>query len=329
MGSHGIKDRVAIVGMGCTRFAEHWDKGTDDLLVEAAEAAYKSAGVVQDDVDAFWLGTAQSGMSGMMLAKPLQLEGKPVTRVENFCATGSEALRQAAYAVASGAYDVAMAIGVEKVKDSGYQGLNAFPIPSDGTGRTLTAAAMFSMVAPAYAKKYGVSDDEMRTVLSTIASKNHFNGARNPRAQFRREMSVEQISAMPPVAGQLSVFDCAGVADGSAAAIVVRAEDALRYTPNPLYIKALSFVAGNGSGLTDPDYDYTTFPEIVACAQDAYAQAGVVDPRRELAMAEVHDCFTPTELVLMEDLGFCDARYRVERSAGGRVRPRRRPPCEP
>ena len=306
MGSHGIKDRVAIVGMGCTRFAEHWDKGTDDLLIEAADAAYKSAGVVQDDVDAFWLGTAQSGMSGMMLAKPLQLEGKPVTRVENFCATGSEALRQAAYAVASGAYDVAMAIGVEKVKDSGYQGLNAFPIPTDGTGRTLTAAAMFSMVAPAYAKKYGVSDDEMRTVLSTIASKNHFNGARNPRAQFRREMSVEQISAMPPVAGQLSVFDCAGVADGSAAAIVVRAEDALRYTPNPLYIKALSFVAGNGSGLTDPDYDYTTFPEIVACAQDAYAQAGVTDPRRELAMAEVHDCFTPTELVLMEDLGFCE-----------------------
>jgi acetyl-CoA C-acetyltransferase len=306
MGSHGIKDRVAIVGMGCTRFAEHWDKGSDDLLVEAAEGAYKSAGVVQDDVDAFWLGTAMSGMSGMMLAKPLQLEGKPVTRVENFCATGSEALRQAAYAVASGAYDMAMAIGVEKVKDSGYQGLNAFPIPTDGTGRTLTAAAMFSMVAPAYAKKYGVSDEEMRTVLSTIASKNHFNGARNSRAQFRREMAVEQINAMPPVAGQLSVFDCAGVADGSAAAIVVRAEDALRYTPNPLYIKALSFVAGNGSGLTDPDYDYTTFPEIVACAQDAYAQAGVVDPRRELAMAEVHDCFTPTELVLMEDLGFCE-----------------------
>ena len=306
MGSHGIKDRVAIVGMGCTRFAEHWDKGSDDLLIEAAEAAYKSAGVVQDDVDAFWLGTAMSGSSGMMLAKPLQLQGKPVTRVENFCATGSEALRQAAYAVASGAYDVAMAIGVEKVKDSGYQGLNAFPVPSDGTGRTLTAAAMFSMVAPAYAKKYGVSDEDMRTVLSTIASKNHFNGARNSRAQFRREMAVEQISAMPPVAGQLSVFDCAGVADGSAAAIVVRAEDALRYTPNPLYIKALSFVAGNGSGLMDPDYDYTTFPEIVACVQDAYAQAGVVDPRRELAMAEVHDCFTPTELVLMEDLGFCE-----------------------
>ena len=95
-------------------------------------------------------------MSGITLARPLQLEGKPVTRVENYCTTGSEALRAAAYAVASGAYDVAMAVGAEKVKDSGYQGLNAFPIPNDGTARTLTAAAMFSMVAPAYGKKYGV-----------------------------------------------------------------------------------------------------------------------------------------------------------------------------
>ncbi|MET1002220.1 MAG: acetyl-CoA acetyltransferase [Acidimicrobiia bacterium] len=306
MGSHGIKDRVAIVGMGCTRFAEHWDKGADELLIDAANDTYKSAGVVQDDVDAFWLGTAMSGSSGMMLAKPLGLENKPVTRVENYCATGSEALRQAAYAVASGAYDTAMAIGVEKVKDSGYQGLNAFPIPTDGTNRTLTAAAMYSMVAPAYGKKYGVSDDDMKTVLARIASKNHYNGARNSRAQFRREMSVEQLCAMPPVAGQLSVFDCAGVADGAAAAIVVRAEDASRYTDKPLFIKALSFVAGNGEGLTDPSYDYTTFPEIVACARDAYAQAGVNDPRHELAMAEVHDCFTPTELVLMEDLGFCE-----------------------
>jgi acetyl-CoA C-acetyltransferase len=306
MGSHGIRDRVAIVGMGCTRFAEHWDKGTDELLLDATGEAFAGAGVTKDDVDAYWLGTAQSGMSGMVLAKPLQLEGKPVSRVENMCATGSEALRQAAYAVASGAYDMAMAVGVEKVKDSGYQGLNAFPIPTDGTNRTLTAAAMFSMVAPAYAQRYGVDRDELRRVLARIASKNHYNGARNERAQFRREMSVDQICALPAVAGDLSVFDCAGVADGAAAAIVVRAEDAHRYTDSPLYIKALSFVAGNGSGLTDPAYDYTTFPEIATCARDAYAQAGVTNPRAELSMAEVHDCFTPTELVLMEDLGFAE-----------------------
>lgn len=302
MGSHGIKDRVAIVGMGCTRFTEHWDKGVDELLLESTGEAFASAGVDKEQVDAYWLGTAQSGMSGLTLSKPLRLKDKPVTRVENYCATGSEALRQAAYAVASGAYDVAMAVGVEKVKDSGYQGLNAFPIPNDGTQRTLTAAAMFSMVAPAYARRYGVDIGELKTVLARIASKNHANGARNPRAQFRKEMSVEKLCAMPAVAGGLSVFDCAGVADGSAAAIVVRAEDAHRYTDKPLFIKALSFVSGDGSGLMDPAYDYTTFPEVAASARDAYAQAGITSPADELAMAEVHDCFTPTELVLVEDL---------------------------
>ncbi len=306
MGSHGIKDRVAIVGMGCTAFGERFDTGLDDLIIDASNQAFTAAGVDKDTVDAYWFGTAQSGMSGITLARPLQLENKPVTRVENFCATGSEALRQAAYAVASGAYDMAMAVGAEKVKDSGYAGLNAFPVPNDGTARTLTAAAMFSMVAPAYAKRYGVDETEIKDVLARIAWKNHFNGARNPRAQFRREMSMEKICASPRVAGPLGILDCAGVADGSAAAIVVRAEDAHRYTDKPLYIKALSLVAGNGSGLIDPSYDYTHFPEVERSAEDAYAQAGITDPRHELAMAEVHDCFTPTELVLMEDLGFAE-----------------------
>ena len=305
MASHGIKDRVAIVGMSCTNFVEHWDKGLDDLIIEASDECFTSAGVVKADVDAYWLGTAQGGMSGITLARPLQLSGKPVTRVENYCATGSEALRQACYAVASGAYDLAMAVGVEKTKDSGFQGLNAVPPPNDGTGRTLTAAAMFSMVTPAYANRYGVDPETMRDAMAHIAWKNHRNGARNPRAQFRKEVSKETIRRSPKVAGELGVFDCAGVADGAAAAIVCRAEDAGHYTDRPLYVKALSFVAGNGSGLTDPAYDYTTFPEITACAADAYAQAGVMNPSAEIAMAEVHDCFTITELVLMEDLGFC------------------------
>src|SRR5919107_288232 len=162
--------------MGCTRFAEAFDQGTDALLVAASEEAFASAGVDRQDVDAYWLGTAQSGMSGMTLAKPLGLVGKPVTRVENMCATGSEA-------------------------------------------------------------------------LAHVAAKNHRNGARNPRAQFRREVTEEQILAGPRVAGELGVFDCAGVADGAAAAVVVRTEDAMRFTDQPLYVKALSFVAGNGGGL--------------------------------------------------------------------------------
>jgi acetyl-CoA C-acetyltransferase len=306
MGSHGIKDKVAIVGMACTKFGEHWDLGVDELVLQAAEGAFDSAGVSRADVDAYWLGTAQSGMSGLLVSRPLRVNDKPVTRVENFCASGSEALRQAAYAVSSGAYDVAMAIGVEKLKDSGYQGANAFPVPSDGTNRTVTAAAMYSMIVPAYAKRYGIGVDEVKQALARIASKNHANGARNPRAQFRKEMSVEQLLAMPRIAGELSVFDCAGVADGAAAAVVVRAEDARKYSSSPLFVKGLSFVVGDGSGVSDPDYDYTTFPEVVASAAEAYRQAGITDPRSQLAMAEVHDCFTPTELVLMEDLGFCE-----------------------
>jgi acetyl-CoA C-acetyltransferase len=304
MASHGIKDQVAIIGMGCTPFKEHWDRSADDLMVEAVQDTLASAGVAKDDIDAWWLGTAQSGMSGVTLAAPLKLKNKPVTRVENYCATGSEALRQACYAVASGAYDMAAAVGVEKVKDAGYQGLNAFPIPNDGTQRSVTAAAMFSLVAPAYAEKYGIEPTELRRTLARIASKNHSNGAKNPRAQFRREMSVDAICAMPEVAGMLSVFDCAGVADGAAAAIVVRAGDAYKYTDKPIFVKALAMVAGDGGGLADADYDYTHLEECEAAGKDAYAQAGITDPRTELAMAEVHDCFTPTELVLMEDLGF-------------------------
>ena len=176
-------------------------------------------------------------MSGITLARPLQLDDKPVTRVENYCATGSEALRQAAYAVASGAYDMAMAVGVEKVKDSGYQGLNAFPIPNDGTAPHADRGGdVLDGRAGVRQARTASTEDELRTVLARIASKNHYNGARNPRAQFRKEMSVEKICAMPAVAGSLSVFDCAGVADGSAAAIVVPGRGRAPATPTtPLY----------------------------------------------------------------------------------------------
>src|SRR5436853_438452 len=208
MASKGIRDRVAIVGMGCTPFGEHWDKGAEDLLDDSATAAFDSAGVAKDDVDAFWLGTMGAGISGLTLSRPLKLDYKPVTRRENMCATGSEAFRNASYAVASGAVDMAMAIGVEKLKDSGFSGLVVSRPQDDGTAAELTAPALFSLLAPAYSKKYGVDKDELKQVLTRIAWKNHKNGAVNPRA--------------------------------------------------------------------------------------------------ELAMAEVHDCFTPTELVLMEDLGFAE-----------------------
>jgi len=258
------------------------------------------------DIDAYWLGTLGSGQSGLTLSRPLKIDYKPVTRVENFCATGSEAFRNACYAVASGAYDLAMAIGVEKLKDSGYSGLTGIRLVGDGTNAGLSSPAAFSFLVPAYAHKYGVDPDELKAVMSRIAWKNHVNGAVNPRAQYKKEVPLEKITKSPRVAGDLGVFDCSGVSDGSAAAIVCRAEDAHRYTDSPLYVKGLSFVAGPAAGIIDPDYDYTSFEEVVRAGQDAYQQAGVTDPRAALAMAEVHDCFTPTELVLMEDLGFAE-----------------------
>src|SRR5918992_3763614 len=156
MASNGIRDQVAIIGMGCTPFGEHWDRSAEDLLVDAATEAFASAGVAKDDIDAFWLGTMGSGVSGLVLSRPLKIDYKPVTRVENMCATGSEAFRNACYAVASGAYDMVMAAGVEKLKDSGFSGLVTGGLPSDGTAAAITAPALFSLLAPAYCKKYGV-----------------------------------------------------------------------------------------------------------------------------------------------------------------------------
>jgi acetyl-CoA C-acetyltransferase len=305
MASNGICDRVAIVGMGCTSFGEHWNRSLDDLLIEAAEAAQVSAGIDADRVDAYWLGT-MGNLSGLTLSEPLKINYKPVSHVENYCATGSEALRNAAYAVASGAYDCVMAIGVEKLKDSGFSGLVVTPPPSDGTAPAMTAPAQFSLLAPAYFKKYGLDDETGKEVLSRIAFKNHANGAKNPKAQFRKEVPLEQIRCSPRVADPLGIMDCSGVSDGSAAAIVVRAEDAHKYTDKPIFIKALSFIAGPAAGPLSQDYDFTTFPEVVASAKDAYSQAGVTNPAEQISMAEVHDCFTPTELVLYEDLGFAE-----------------------
>ncbi len=303
MSSNGICDRVAIVGMGCTAFGERWDQSAADLMIDATGEAFASAGVDKEQIDAYWLGTAR-GYSGRTLSEPLKIQYKPVTRVENMCATGSEAIRNAAYAVASGAYDLVAAVGVEKIKDYGFAGLAGILPPSDGTASTMSPPATFALLVPAYAKKFGVDEATMKEVISRIAWKNHCNGAKNPKAQYQSEVSMEKIMNSPRVAGEFGIFDCSGVSDGASAAILCRAEDAHLYTDHPIFIKALAFAAGPGEGYASQDYDFTTFPEVVASAEDAYKQAGITNPREEISMAEVHDCFTVTELVLMEDMGF-------------------------
>lgn len=304
--SKSLHDRIAVVGMGCTPFGELWDTSADDLAIDAAQAAIASVpGLATDDIDAYWYATLASGHSGLPLARALKVE-RPVTRVENYCASGSDAFRNAAFAVASGVYDVAMAVGVEKLKDSGHSGLSVTEAPGDNTYPDVSPPGVYAMLPDAYADHYKVDRGELRNALTHIAWKNHSNGSRNDRAQFRSVVSKEKINTAPRVAGDLSVFDCSGVADGGAAAIIVRAEDAFRYTDKPMYLKGMSLHAGASEGSATAGRRHVSFPEVIACAKVAYEEAGVVNPRTQISMAEVHDCFTPTEMILMEDLGFSE-----------------------
>jgi acetyl-CoA C-acetyltransferase len=302
--SGSLRDKIAVIGMGCTKFGELWDTSADDLLIDSVREAIASVqGLELPDIEAFWYSTLATGHSGLPLARALKIEA-PVTRVENFCASGSDAFRNAAFAVASGVYDIAMAVGVEKLKDSGFSGLTLAAAPSDNTAPEISNPAAYAMLPDVYAEKYGVDSSSIRDALTHIAWKNHSNGAKNQRAQYRSAISKDRINAAPKVAGDLSVFDCSGVADGGAAAIIVRAEDARRYTDHPMYLKAISLHAGSSDGSATADSAYYSFPEVVACAAQAYAQAGITDPATQISFAEVHDCFTPTEMILMEDLGF-------------------------
>ena len=304
-----IKDKVAIIGMGCTRFGERWDMGVEDLLVEAAYEAFEDAGVQPKDIQAAWLGTVFSGITALTMS-PLGLQYIPMTRVENMCATGSEALRGAAYAVAAGACDMALAIGVEKLKDSGQTGVKGPAIVGDnadgssGVGSGFSAPASFAYLGTRYFHHYGVDPDHGKRLLAKIAVKNHHNGNLNPKAHFHKELTVEQVVNAPIIAWPLGLYDCCGVSDGAAAAVVVRADMAKQFRKDPIYVKGLAISVGARQGVMRQDYDYVHVEENVRASKMVYEQAGIKDPRKELSLAEVHDCFTTNELILYEDLGF-------------------------
>ncbi len=306
----GIKDKVAIIGMGCSKFGENWEKSADDMIIDAAYEAYADAGIESKDIGAAWLGTYVTEQTGQMLSRALKLDYIPVTRVENACATGSDALRNACYAVASGACDIALAVGVEKLKDSGYTGLPDFELlrRQSNTYRTRTYSppGHFAMMATKYFDRYGLSPEEGKKVIGQIAVKNHHNGALSPKAHFQSETTLEKVLAAPMVAWPLGLFDCCGVSDGAAAAIVTRAELAKKFRPDPIYIKALQIAVGPYEGYMSPKFDWSHVEETVRAGERAYAEAGVKNPRQEISMAEVHDCFTITELVIMEDLKFSE-----------------------
>ena len=295
-----LSDRVAIIGMGCTKFGEHWDKSDEDLIVEASYEAFEDAGIDPGQIEAGWVGTLTSGISGQALSRPLKLQYIPITRVENMCATGQDALRNAAFAVAAGAYDVVLVVGFEKLKDTGYSGLPGSASTVIGAGNTAPGA--FALAANRYFHRYGAGKEE----LAKISVKNHYNGARNRKAHFQKEITVEQAMKAPMIASPLGLLDCCPTTDGAAAAIITRTELASRFTKDYVTVKAMGLAVGPGTGRMDPDFDFTSFPETKAAARQVYDQLGIRDPRKEVSMAEVHDCFSITEMIIYEDLGFSE-----------------------
>ena len=305
----GIKDKVAILGMGCSRFGERWESGAEELMVEAFSEAIGDAGIDVSEIDAAWFSThyeeVNVGKGGLPLSIALRLPNIAVTRVENFCASGSEAFRGAVYAVASGACDIALALGVEKLKDTGYGGLPG------GLGGTLTpqwaakgsAPGNFAQLASAYRAKHGVARDDLKRAIAHVSGKSHANGAKNPKAHLRRKITEEDAINAPMIAEPLGLFDCCGVSDGAAAAIVTTPKIAKKLgKENIVSVKALQLSLSNGTESGHNSWDGSYFHTTRIAARKAYDEAGIKKPRQQVSMFECHDCFSITEMVTMEDL---------------------------
>ena len=310
----GIRDKVAILGMGCTRFGERWDCSADDLMLEAFNEALADAGIEPSRIEAGWLGTCLEennvGKTAGPLAQALRLPRIAATRVENACATGTEALRGAAYAVAAGAYDIVLALGVEKLKDTGYGGL---PVRTRGIDNDLwlpnaTAPGAFAQLASAYAARHRVPMADLKRAMAHISVKSHANAALNPKAHLRNRITEEDVQKAMTIAAPLGLYDCSGVSDGSACAILTTPEIARALQPGRevITIKALALSVSNGEEAAWSRWDGSCIETAREASARAYTEAGIRDPRRQIHMAEVHDCFSVTEAVLMEDLGFSD-----------------------
>ncbi len=305
----GIKDKVAILGMGCSKFGERWDAGPEDLMVEAYLEAMKDAAIDPTQLDAAWFSThideVGTGKGGTPLSMALRLPNIAVTRVENFCASGSEAFRGAVYAVAAGAADIALAVGIEKLKDTGYGGL---PVANPGTlapqvSPNGSAPGNFAQLASAYRAKHNVSKEDLKRAIAHVSVKSHDNGAKNPKAHLRKPVTEEQVMNAPMIAEPLGLFDCCGVSDGAAAAIVTTPEIAKSLgKTDVITVKAMQLSLSNGLESQHNSWDGSYFHTARIAAKKAYAEAGITKPREEVSMMEVHDCFSVTELVTMEDL---------------------------
>ena len=299
-----LRKKVAIVGVGCTQFGELYDQSPEDLMCDAVGEALADAGCARDRIEAAWVGTVMSTFGGDALADALKLFGRPMTRVQNYCASGMDALRNACLAVASGMHDVVLAVGFEKMRDGGFARPNrSHPVLDFGE----RAPHIFALSANRYFVQYGATK----------------NGMKSPKAHLKMEVSEETVLRAPMIYSPLGLFDCCPTTDGAAAAVVCRADLVRDFTGEPVWPLGIGLAAVSGQPYYKPSFGYVGFEATVCAAEQAYAQARVKPA--DIDFAEVHDCFTITEILNYEDLGLCAPgegwRYVAEgrASIGGEV----------
>jgi acetyl-CoA C-acetyltransferase len=320
-------NKVAVVGAGLIKFGELFDQSYEQMASGAFDAAVAAVdkGFEPHQVEAAFVATqrgslwGQEGIGGNTVPTAIGLAGIPCTRIENACPSGSDAVRVGAMAVASGVHDVVLVIGVEKMRDkSADEGLLAraaagHPVYTRGE----TAPVLFAPFATRHMHEFGTT----REMLASVAVKNHYNGARDPYAHFQNELTIDDVLKSVPVCHPLHLLDCCPQTDGAAAVLLVSAERAGEFTDKPVY------VAGFGVA-TDHPYlhekgTFTGLRATTMAAERAYTMAGI-DPSL-VDCAEVHDCFTITEILDIEDLGFVDkgkggvASLEGETSLTGRI----------
>ena len=295
---------VAVIGVGMTNFGELWDMSLRDLFVEAGLGALKSAGA--DTLDSLYVGSMSSGLFvgqehiGPLLADHLGMRGIPATRVESACASGGLALRSAFLEVASGASDLVMAAGVEKMND-GADVTAVLATASDQEEEVyygVTFPGLYAMIARAHMEAHGTTEED----LSWVSVKAHRNGAKNPRAQFPRAVSLEDVMTSSMVAEPLRLLHCSPVTDGAAAVILCPLDRAREFTDRPVKILASGAATSTLSLADRPDPSYLDAVEL--SGQRAYKMAGIGP--QDVDLAEVHDCFSIAEICCVEALGFME-----------------------
>ncbi len=310
MNPNALRDKVAIIGMGCTKFGALQDKSFAEQGLEAVNDALADAGIEKERIEAAWLGTFDPtvggsfpGYAGDFVSDILGMPGLPVTRVTNYCATGMDAIRNAAISVAAGLYDVALALGNEKMRDVGSRDSLIRQVVTAGhpiVSKGLSAPGLFGLMARRHMKEFGTTRED----LAKVAVKNHHNGARHPKAMFQKEISVEQALRAPMICEPLGLYDCCPTSDGAAAAILCRADLASKLKPDYILIEAIELATVTGWRYGRAQESLIGFEATQIAGKKAYAAAGIENPLDAIDVAEVRDCFTITEILNYEDLGF-------------------------